>query len=70
MKKDLISQVEVITPLQRHYDKTGRLPTNAIPDEDSTSWEFNFNSMRMVCIDTQFDKIMSLFGKQIKRNFG
>ena len=63
----ILSQKEIKTPLQEHYDMFGRLPTKAIPDEETSKWEFNLNSMRMVCVDLHFDKIMSLFGKQVTR---
>ena len=64
----ILSQKEIKTPLQEHYDMFGRLPTKAIPDEPKGRYEFNFNSMRTVDLSQEFDKIMSLFGKRIYYN--
>jgi len=66
MKNQLVSNEKVQSPLERGYARSGRLPTsNNYEILELSRFYFNFDTMRTVDTSKEFDKILSLFGKEL-----
>jgi len=65
MKNNIVSAELKQSPLERGYAKTGRLPTSNNYDEPKGRFYFSFDTLRTVDTSKEFDKILSLFGKDL-----
>ena len=64
MFRNLRTNVESVSPLEREYERTGRLPVEPIP-EPYLDLKLNFDTMKMEAPKCDLEKALETSGKKL-----